>query len=271
MLFADQALAQRLEAAEASGIACYPDALKLTGSSEEAAVETVAGGKAVYVKTGSPLNRAVGLGLAGAVTAEELDAVEEFYRSRNADFCFDLCPLADRSLTELLKERGYRLEGFENVLFREIEAGEQFPYAVEGVEVREAGAGDAEVWARTVAKGFAEDEGVIEKELELALPFHYVRGNRCFLAWSGGEPVGGGIVWVSEGLASLFSGSTLKGFRGRGVQAALIRARLGVGASEGCGTAVVKTAPGSASQRNAERLGFRLAYTKTSLSLRFNS
>ena len=51
-------------------------------------------------------------------------------------------------------------------------------------------------------------------------------------------------------------------FRRRGVQSGLIAQRLHEAALAGCEYAVVSTNPGSGSQRNMERRGFRLAYTK---------
>jgi GNAT superfamily N-acetyltransferase len=51
-------------------------------------------------------------------------------------------------------------------------------------------------------------------------------------------------------------------FRQRGVQSALIARRLHEAAKAGCEYAVVSTNPGSGSQRNMERRGFRVAYTK---------
>jgi hypothetical protein len=46
------------------------------------------------------------------------------------------------------------------------------------------------------------------------------------------------------------------------VQTALINRRLWAAAQQGCEYAVVSTMPGSGSQQNMERRGFRLAYSK---------
>ena len=43
---------------------------------------------------------------------------------------------------------------------------------------------------------------------------------------------------------------------------ALIHARLSAAAAKGCLMATASTLPGSLSQRNYERAGFRVAYTK---------
>jgi hypothetical protein len=45
--------------------------------------------------------------------------------------------------------------------------------------------------------------------------------------------------------------------------AAFVEARLRFAAERGCDLAMMGALPGSASQRNAERQGFRIAYTRT--------
>ena len=87
-------------------------------------------------------------------------------------------------------------------------------------------------------------------------------GATCFLAEVGGVVAGGGAVSIHDGLASLGGAGTLPGFRGRGVQAALIQERVAFAAYSGCELAMVATMPGSGSQRNVERQRFRLAYTR---------
>ena len=47
-----------------------------------------------------------------------------------------------------------------------------------------------------------------------------------------------------------------------GAQAALLDTRLAYAASVGCELAMMGALPGSASQRNGERQGFRIAYTR---------
>jgi hypothetical protein len=66
-------------------------------------------------------------------------------------------------------------------------------------------------------------------------------------------------------LALLFADSTLDQSRGQGLHLAVIRARLKHAASFGCDVATASTAPGSISQRNYERAGFRVVYTKLNM------
>jgi hypothetical protein len=55
------------------------------------------------------------------------------------------------------------------------------------------------------------------------------------------------------------------------VQTALFAARLAWARGQQCDVAVSVTQPGSISQRNIERFGFRVAYTRTKLVKEFLS
>ena len=67
---------------------------------------------------------------------------------------------------------------------------------------------------------------------------------------------------MSDGVAFLAGASTIPEGRRHGAQLALLHQRLRDGADAGCDIAMMGALPGSASQRNAERHGFRIAYTR---------
>jgi hypothetical protein len=58
---------------------------------------------------------------------------------------------------------------------------------------------------------------------------------------------------------------TLPAERRRGVQAALLQARLAAAAARGCDLAIITVQPGSVSQRNVQRHGFELLDTRAIL------
>jgi GNAT superfamily N-acetyltransferase len=86
-----------------------------------------------------------------------------------------------------------------------------------------------------------------------------------YLARRGGEVAGGGSLRISDGLAQLSGAATLAAHRRRGVQSALMRARLVYAAAGGAGIAVVTTEPASKSQQNVQRAGFELLYSRAVL------
>ena len=87
-------------------------------------------------------------------------------------------------------------------------------------------------------------------------------GTVCFLAEIDGALAATGAIAMHEGVALLAGASTIPEFRGRGAQNALLQARIAYAATNGCDLAQIVAQPGSASQRNAERQGFRIAYTR---------
>jgi GNAT superfamily N-acetyltransferase len=265
MLFADIQLARRLELHEGYGIAHSTSMLAELHPEVGATFEQLAGAYAIFAGRDSPITRTIGLGMNGAVSASDVEQVEEFYRSRQAPAQIDLCPLADASLKTLLNERGYHLHDFANVWVQPLAGFDDDKAAgatPDGVSVRETVAADSDDWIRAVSGGFAEREDLLPAELEIATVFFHESETRCFLSLVDGRPAGGGALFIHKGVAAFFSGSTLPAARGRGAQTALLQARLRAAREAGCDLALVKTAPGSASQRNVQRAGFRLAYTK---------
>lgn len=90
---------------------------------------------------------------------------------------------------------------------------------------------------------------------------------RCFLALVDGTPVGGGSLEVGDEIACLYGTSVLPAFRRLGIQQALILRRLEHCRQAGCRVATIHSTPGASTDRNANRLGFALIYTKVVLSL----
>lgn len=255
MLFADLPLARRLEWAEAANACgCAPP-------HPGAATLEIAGGRAIFAGAESPLTQAVGIGLAGPVSEAQLGGLEAFFRSRGAPVTIDLCPLADAGLVEALGARGYRAAEFNNVLVKRL-AGAQIELTP---RVRRATPSEADLWAHTVGHGFFEQPDLTTAEMDVGRAIFAMPGALCYLAATGGEPSGGGALTVHQGLATLFADSTPPRFRHQGLHREMIAARLNEAVALGCDLAMASTEAGSASQRNYERVGFSVVYTKVTL------
>jgi len=255
MRFADALLARRLEAAEAAnarGCSAQPGAAYLE----------VAGGCAIFVGARSPLTQAVGLGLNGPVPENEIRELEAFFRSRGAAVSIDLCPLADSGLIAMLADRGYRATEFNSVLVKRLAGAEMLP----APRVRRASPDECHLWSHTVGCGFFEKGELTAEEMDVGRAIFSMHGALCYLTVTeAGEPAGGGAAAIHTGLATLFADSTLHGYRRSGMHGQLICARVNDAISQGCDLATASTLPGSGSQRNYERLGFEVAYTKVTL------
>jgi len=257
----DMALAREIELAEGEAAVACAKMRKALQAESDSAVEAIAGGYAVYCGANSPVTQAVGLGLSGPVSKEEFDRLEEFYFSRNEAVRVETCPLADATLLEHYKERGYHVSEFSNVMVRGIAGDERFAMS-DGVEVRKAAPGEIELWTLTVAQGFAEHFPVTAEMLSVMKMFALGKNSECYLARVDGKVAGGATLALRGKVAGLFGASTLPDFRKRGVQTALLAARLRRAAEAGCEMAVSLAQPGSGSQRNIMRQGFRVLYTR---------
>ncbi len=84
-----------------------------------------------------------------------------------------------------------------------------------------------------------------------------------FLAEYDGVPGAVGTLSLYNGVALFAGAATVPELRGRGLQAALLTERMNYAFSHGFDLAMMVTEVGSGSQRNAERRGFKIAYTRT--------
>jgi GNAT superfamily N-acetyltransferase len=266
MQFVDKALARRFESCEEMPQVMYARMFQKTRPEIGAAEEEICGGHMIFAGLGSPIGRATGVGLDRLFTAENLDRVEAFYRAHKAPAQVDLCPMHEPVVFELFKERGYGIAELNNVLYRKLDADEKFPGAPAGCEIRRSRVDEAETAGAIVERAFFPD-GAPEAFRGLIAPFYQMQGALAFVASVQGKLVacGTGLLIPQHGIFALCGAGTMAKFRGRGLQTALLQARMATAVRAGCEYAVVVTQGGTTSQRNAERLGFRVAYSKVTV------
>ncbi|MBA2244922.1 MAG: GNAT family N-acetyltransferase [Gemmatimonadetes bacterium] len=265
----DLALARRLERTEARSNAAFIEARARLQPESGAEWIEVAGAYAMYEGAGSPLTQTFGLGLFDAVMDAEMEALEEFFLQRGAPVFHEVSPLADLELLALLSQRGYQPVEFTSVMFRPIRRDLRLPAASnERIRTRIIEPGEEKLWAQTAARGWSESAELTDFILEMGEISAHATNALCFLAELEGEPVAAGSLNLWEGVALLAGASTIPGARKQGAQRALLESRLRYAAQQGCDLAMMGAHPGSASQRNAERQGFRIAYTRIKWQLR---
>jgi len=224
----------------------------------------VAGTYAMFDGVDSPLTQTFGLGLFETITDVELEKLETFFRGHHAPVFHEVSPMADPTLIGLLNKRGYHPVELTTVLYRQLQQ-EQFDGATpQEIGTRIIHAGEEDIWARTSAEGWSTEMGGLS---DFMLQFGQIAarcaGARPFIAELNGKPISAGMLYMYEQTALLAGASTIPEGRNRGAQGALLRARLRYAAEQGCTLAMMCAAPGSQSQRNAEKNGFRVAYTRT--------
>ncbi|HYM77939.1 MAG TPA: GNAT family N-acetyltransferase [Candidatus Dormibacteraeota bacterium] len=266
MQFVDKAFARRLESCEEMPQVLYARVFRKTRPEIGAAEEEICGGHMVFAGLGSPIGRATGAGLDGAFTKEDVDRIEQFYRRWKAPSQVDLTPMHGPEVFEMFKERGYAIAELNNVLYRRLDREEKFPAPPAACEIRRSPVEEAEVTGAIVEGAFFP-EGAPEAYRGLITPLYQMEGALAFVATMEGKTVacGTGLVIPEHKVFALCGAGTLAEFRGRGLQTALLRARMAAALEAGCEYAVVVTQGGTTSQRNAERLGFRVAYSKVTV------
>ncbi|HKY44599.1 MAG TPA: GNAT family N-acetyltransferase [Pyrinomonadaceae bacterium] len=261
--FADIDLARRLERTEARGNVEFVEARAKAFPDRGATWIEVAGAHAMFDGVGSPLTQTFGLGVFQPITLTDMETLEEFFRSRGADVFHEVCPLADPTVFALFGERGYRPVEFSNVMYRPITTDLRLEAEInERLNVRLTGKHEAQIWADTASEGWSEFTEVADFLKELG-QVSAQSESLSFIAELDDKHVATGSLVIADDVALLAGASTVPTARRQGAQLALLEGRLRYAASRGCTAAMIVTQPGSGSQRNAERHGFRIAYTRT--------
>lgn len=265
MMFNDLTLARRLEAAKLASADDYVDAKRRLAPDLGVMAQRVGEGFAVFAGLGSPVNRVHGLGMNNPVKEGEIEAFEDFYATRGEATRIDLCPLAHDSLRQLLTARGYGIQLFKHIWRRPLSNADPVSQPTPRLRVEVLTPATALLWAQVVGAAFSGHSSLNEADTSISLTNVYKKQTTCFLAWIDDDPAGGGAVAMHDGVAILYSTSVRPAVRRMGVHSALLHARLKYASNAGCDLFTVSTTPGSASQRNVERCGFRLAYTKPTM------
>ncbi|MEO6236275.1 MAG: GNAT family N-acetyltransferase [Vicinamibacterales bacterium] len=280
MLTASKTMAARIERAECETVLAFAAELQAGGA--DVLIQEIGGTTAVFGGPGQPINKLAGLGFASPLDEGSLQGLEAAYDARAAEIRVELATLADPAAGTLLTRRGYELAGYENVLglplSGDIVDGLQLAQeadAARGTVVARATEDETRTWIETVAEGFGHPDQFdgppptesfgLETLLDVMAVSARVPGTGMYLARRDGTIAGGGSIRINNGLAQLSGAATLPPQRRKGVQSALLRARLLDAARQGADLAIVTTEPASKSQQNVQRMGFELLYSRAVL------
>jgi hypothetical protein len=266
MRFSDLSLSKRLERAEGHACSEYAEARRRLYPDSGAAWIECAGAYAVFDGVDSPLTQSFGLGIFEELSPASLDVIEHFFLDRAAPVHHEVSPFAGIAALDLLCKRNYRPIEISNVLYSSVEqpTGE----CPGPITVRVIGPEEAHLWTDVSARGWAhEHPELLDFLLQLGAISAARQQSLCFLAEVDGEPGAAGVLCLHEKVALFGGASTVPGLRRRGLQTALLLERMRYAFDHGCDLAMMVALPGSDSQRNAERKGFQIAYTRTKWKL----
>lgn len=196
-------------------------------------------------------------------TGGELRAITEFYRAKNRTFQVDVDPYKCSSATlKALTEQGLSPREYQSILYGlPEEKVPDFTQSIKIAEVTDEGLFDTYAEIHCLASGMSLDNKVYFKSNNIGLLDR--SGWKLFLAYWEGRAAAVAAMYIEDDIASCALAATLPEFRRRGLQSALLHARLHEAYKAGCQLVGAQAASGSVSQHNMERAGLRIAWTRT--------
>ena len=226
------------------------------------------------------MNVAAGLAMEAPIGEAELAQVEDFYTRRGAPPVLATCAFADPTLFRPAGQKGLAGDRVRERAGAGIDWAVSLPQTgVAGdpsaagaaravapapppaVKVRVCAGAQRDLWGHMAALGFSDEAEPRPAQEEFGSIMAARADAILVLAWVDGKPAGTGALVIDDRVGWLSGDSTLPQYRRRGIQQAIQRHRLQLAHEAGCTLAVTESAPGSGSQRNMERLGFRVIYT----------
>ena len=269
MIFSDKTLSQKLERTEARSNADFVETRARLDPESGAEWIEVGGAYAMFDGVESPCTQTFGLGLFDEITDPEMVKIEAFFKDHAAPVFHEVSPLADVSIMPLLTERGYQPIELTSVMFRTLDAANlNLPAANPQISTRTIANDEVDLWARTAANGWAtEMEGLADFMFRFCQIGAQTAGAHPFFAELDGKAISTGTLFIYDDVCILAGASTVPEGRNNGAQSALLDARLQFARERGCTLAIMGAAPGSQSQKNAQKNGFNIAYTRTKWQL----
>jgi hypothetical protein len=194
-----------------------------------------------------------------------IDDILAFYREAARRCHIDLDPLTlTPEIGSALAARGLAPAPNGTVLYGIPRAGAAAP--PRGVEIREIGRDEADVFAELWADGFEVAGDDRAAALNIRKGWFTLPENHLYVAYLDGTAAAMGALSIHGSVGHLNVGATLPAFRGRGIHLALAQRRIADAARAGCATVMGDTGGfASTSQNNMERAGLRIAYTRLTM------
>ncbi|MCU0426446.1 MAG: GNAT family N-acetyltransferase [Candidatus Kapabacteria bacterium] len=279
MNYNDKSLAERIESAQVQNQYDYAQAYATLNLPASCVFIRVGNAGALYAGAESPLTQSFGLGFGTEIHQPEMQEtvlarLEEFFFAHKVAVNIEVANLTPLDLTILLGKRGYTVNEYSHVLGLDIRRFQAKNLPAPSLEAFPVAPNELNLAAEAIASGFLE-QNVGESEIasdfqEMFVVAMQTKGSTAFAVTIDGQIAGAGGLTMIEDVAMLSGASTQPKFRNRGVQKALIDARLRFASEAGCDIAVVSTAPGSVSQINMQKNNFQILYARTKFTLPLN-
>ncbi|HUQ42168.1 MAG TPA: GNAT family N-acetyltransferase [Candidatus Limnocylindrales bacterium] len=207
-------------------------------------------------------NHVSGYGTFAPASQRAIDAVRRYYDQLGGDANFEVMSGAvSRGDRTLLERNGFREK---TVLFQcHVRTSARPPrtHDVKDLSIARARPVDALTYARLATKGFGGG-GMIADVFERGWARQIRKDRRvgAFIGQVHGKPAATGVIILRPNIAGLYSGSVLRHYRGRGIQNAMIAARIAHGWAKGLRVFYSWSDPDNSSARNLRDEGFRTRF-----------
>lgn len=235
-------------------------------------VRPFGGGVAARSVPGAWCNYAAGFGFDGPIPRAEVEELVAWFEEKGIEPRLETHPFVHAETLAVLEELKFVTRHFEVVYFRELDASVRAAPVVatpDELSVRLVDKSDPAAmreYVKLAMSGFyPPGTSPAEDDVRLALKGASGPDSIGVVAWMGDTPVGAGGSAVKGEVAALFGASVLPEYRKRGVQQALLAARVNYAARAGATVATIGSLPSAVTERNVRRMGFEVAYVKSML------
>ena len=209
-------------------------------------------------------NRAIGGAVLGPLDEAGIAAIVRHYETHGRPACVEVYDgITPSTVMASLTKAGFgdSGHGYESHV---LETDVPLDVAIAGATVRRCGPAEHRRFAELVRDGFGFGDGGIVGDFIADLTVSGLRAmgdsGAAFIASVEGADAGTGELVLTERVAGCYSGTVAERFRGRGIQKALIAARVQAGLDRGRRIFVSQTDPDSPSGHNLHDLGFRTLF-----------
>ena len=210
----------------------------------------------------SPITQALGY-----LAADEIATIAEFYRSHSTPWEVSVHPDSHPEALSNLLKLGAVPMGFESEYALPLpRLSAVRPCSNSRIQVYEIDDSELDKWGKVLHEGFGEEEDPDSIDGLVSL-LCGVTGFTRFMATWDGVPAAACHGFRRDNYAYLGGMTTKPVFRGRGIQAAMIEHRIRWAQDTGATMALVTASPGTSSERNILRAGFRLIYNRIGLKV----
>lgn len=191
-----------------------------------------------------------------------LDEIFSFYEQLSIDFRIEVTPPnSSYHLLRKLSDKGYYQSGFHSSFLSSTPKISN-DSMLQDIEVRPLKKDEFDLFAAIYVNAFGLPSFIQDGIKQNNQILYDIPGWEFYLALRHNVPVGIGVLYVEEELATLAAAATLPAFRRMGVQRALIQKRVEKAVEKGAKYITSEATFGSASHRNMEREGLKMTYTK---------